>query len=65
MSRIERWVHPTTGAVSIVRITRTPDGFNDVEQLDLIETDRMGFAQPCQFSDLDTYCQQGQNVSHV
>lgn len=34
--RIEAWVHPVTGYVSIVRITRDAQGFGNVEQVMLI-----------------------------
>lgn len=53
--RTEAWLHPITGAVSIVRITRDAEGFGDVQQLALIER---GKAMPnefadCQFAPLD------------
>ena len=46
--RIEAWVHPVTGYISIVRITRDAQGFGDVQQIMLIPA---GQPVPSEFAD--------------
>jgi hypothetical protein len=52
--RIEAWVHPTTGYVSIVRITRDAQGFGVVDQLMLIPPNQPVPSEfgDCQFAPL-------------